>query len=633
MATSMDIFKFVEVHEWDDFLKKIENRKIVIFGATEIAKELVKFLPYKIECYVDNDSKKWGKYINDIFIDTPEILLSATEQTVVLVTNNYFKEISNQINEYNNDKVDVIDYGKLLIKTKSAIKIEGYYKKYCKYIEEILSDAKQGTYSDFKNSKPIGVVVYSYLFTNVPWYFITLSLLLKYSGYNVMIIWDDLSIQSDMVLDWDGASDIQNEYVEKSIKLVNEKFCIPYIKISEISKIDLSKEDFNEVDRLSEINTLWKYRKSSMNDEITDYKSKYAKILEWNLKHIKKLFRTVEFDKIVMLTGIYDNMGLYSWVSDTVNIEASSIDISPNGGFVSTNFPCCHQMDIKKILDNNLLKTEFTNKVIKIGEETFKTKIDSNVQNFKEGLWQKKAYRRDSFVEKYDVIIPLNISWDAAALKKERLFDTVEQWVIETIEFVLNNTEGSVAVRQHPAESFVDSANHFFLKYNDIEVKYKSGEDLYNKLIKLYGNNSRFRYIKSEEDINTYELIEKSKVVLPHTSTVGLEAMLMGKNVLLASDAYYSNIGILDLIPSKEDYFSMIKHYIDNNVELNETTIRTVKLAYGLVKLNFFNPIFSISSVEWIDLCFFDLLNDKDTIKILKIIGEGIPLSVLNAME
>ncbi len=95
---------------FDNLKNKIEksNSKILMFGAGAIgqvsAPEILKDydLLDKVDCYLDNNEKKWGTYIemfgNRYEVKSPDYLNHCGENTVILLNISRFSEVINQLN-------------------------------------------------------------------------------------------------------------------------------------------------------------------------------------------------------------------------------------------------------------------------------------------------------------------------------------------------------------------------------------------------------------------------------------------------------------------------------------------------------------------------------------------------------
>lgn len=145
-----------------------------------------------------------------------------------------------------------------------------------------------------------------------------------------------------------------------------------------------------------------------------------------------------------------------------------------------------------------------------------------------------------------------------------------------------------------------------------------------------FGNNPRFTYISSDDEINTYNLIKSAKLVLPHTSTIGIESVLLGKPVVMATYSYYSNMSFVKKAKSKEEYFFMIKNILNcSSKQLSNTSLEQAKLCYALMMLTSIQTKFTdINMNWWVIKSFEKLLNNKNIKDILSIFESGDPIDI-----
>ncbi len=52
----------------------------------------------------------------------------------------------------------------------------------------------------------------------------------------------------------------------------------------------------------------------------------------------------------------------------------------------------------------------------------------------------------------YDILVPLNISWDTAALALDTAFPTVRDWLGALLEWLATRPGLKLCIRQHPRE-------------------------------------------------------------------------------------------------------------------------------------------------------------------------------------
>ena len=212
-------------------------------------------------------------------------------------------------------------------------------------------------------------------------------------------------------------------------------------------------------------------------------------------------------------------------------------------------------------------------------------------------------------IDAYDVVIPFNIFWDSAALMGNELFSDEVEWLNQTLEYLMWETNCSVMLREHPAQNKIKE----FL-YCNYEEKLP--------IIKNYPE--RIRYVKAADKVNTYQYIQQCKLVLPHTSTMGVEAAMMGKNVILHSHVYYEDIEIAYKAKSKDDYFEKVKYYLENpELKICRNTDNAY-LAYYYQMKRIFPTKFSECFIEWMEKTLEEVNLMQGVEEIVGVLGENI---------
>jgi hypothetical protein len=148
-----------------------------------------------------------------------------------------------------------------------------------------------------------------------------------------------------------------------------------------------------------------------------------------------------------------------------------------------------------------------------------------------------------------DIVVPLNYRLDTAAMCRQRLFPSVNEWMRALVNWAQSHPDISIVFRQHPCEKI---------------PAYRSKED-YSWLSE--GSASNIRFIAAEDSVNTYDLLAGCRIVLPYSSRVGIEGGIFGKAVVLAAHAYYEKMAFVQAAHSKEAYFDLIEMSLKNPVE------------------------------------------------------------------
>jgi hypothetical protein len=92
------------------------------------------------------------------------------------------------------------------------------------------------------------------------------------------------------------------------------------------------------------------------------------------------------------------------------------------------------------------------------------------------------------------------------------------------------------------------------------------------------------RWIGAAEAVNTYDLIRAAKVVLPHTSTVGVEAALLGRPVVLSTRVYYEGFSFVWNPATREEFFGLLEEALAGGLVVGEAARKEAALAYFMTQ-------------------------------------------------
>ena len=122
-----------------------------------------------------------------------------------------------------------------------------------------------------------------------------------------------------------------------------------------------------------------------------------------------------------------------------------------------------------------------------------------------------------------------NIVWDTAVIDRDICFSGLFDWVRYCINCFKNKPHEILVIRVHPAE---------------VRLHIKTLERLQDRIEKEFPHlPENVRVVRAENSISTYHLIEIAHRVIVYTSTVGLEAALMSKEVLVCARTHYRDKG------------------------------------------------------------------------------------------
>ena len=399
---------------------------------------------------------------------------------------------------------------------------------------------------------------------------------------------------------------------------------------------ELSPEDAQECERIAEYSVSWSKWYNIWNScfrSANSIREDFARIFKRNLSYINDFFDKNHFDTINAITALHKMAGVYCYAAEKRNMRVSSQDGISGSTVISANGPASYGRDIPLFL--NKMWGEISNKkaILDRSAQMWKERKkastdfghmshDEYMRNRKEKGYDKTIMQspQEENITSYDVVIPLNVSNDGAALGVSSIFDSMKQWLEKTLDYIINKLNGTVLIREHPVGKILPS--------------YMASAELYTifpEILKPYIGNKNLCYIKSEEEINLYQYIEKCKVLIPWTSTVGVEAGLMGKNVLIHTDVYYQNAAFATRAKNQDEYFENIRRCITEN----KTLIMDKQLAYEDALKYFYYTMnrilitdFTIVNFNdgiWNFESFIDLIHAQGVDEIVKVVAEGIP--------
>lgn len=137
-----------------------------------------------------------------------------------------------------------------------------------------------------------------------------------------------------------------------------------------------------------------------------------------------------------------------------------------------------------------------------------------------------------------------HLNWDNAFTYAPMAFDTVESWIIETIQVLSILPEVTWLIKIHPAEVFLGTAEGI---QNLIEKEFP----------KLPSN---IRIIPADSDINIYGLYSILDGGVTVFGTPGLETALLGKPVIVAGESHYVDKGFTYDGLAKSKYLELLRN-------------------------------------------------------------------------
>lgn len=192
-----------------------------------------------------------------------------------------------------------------------------------------------------------------------------------------------------------------------------------------------------------------------------------------------------------------------------------------------------------------------------------------------------------------------NVLWDADIHFEEGLFDNSIDWIVQSIRYLIKNTNKNIYLRVHPGEikGFISSRVRC--------------DDLIPDDIK---NNERVIIFPAEHTINSYFLARKCEINVVYGSKIGIDLAALGHCVVVAGDCWTRGKDVTIDPKSRSEYFN----YLSSNNLPTKSLTRALDFAYylyfeKLVKFDFVEKRKGDPPFELRKDLFLSDIDDKDS--------------------
>jgi hypothetical protein len=165
-------------------------------------------------------------------------------------------------------------------------------------------------------------------------------------------------------------------------------------------------------------------------------------------------------------------------------------------------------------------------------------------------FWPEMRGLDPEFLKKaarFKQIVPVftNVIYDTSQVDTNVTFTHMFGWLDQVLEIIRRHPETLFVIRAHPDEIRPGKESR-----QSVQMWVSANQ------VDILPNVS---FIPPREYLSSYELIGRSKFVLVYNSSIGLEATLMGKPVICASSARYTQYPIVHFPQTPEGYLEKVE--------------------------------------------------------------------------
>jgi hypothetical protein len=186
-----------------------------------------------------------------------------------------------------------------------------------------------------------------------------------------------------------------------------------------------------------------------------------------------------------------------------------------------------------------------------------------------------------------------SVVWDACLHYESNAFDSLKDWMLQTIDYFADRQDLQLVVRVHPAEV------SGFVKSRD-----KMAEAISERFPVLPPN---VKVVRPEDEFSTYSLIDNANAVLVYSTKTGIEASAAGARVIVAGEAWVRNKGFTRDATSPETYREFLDELPYKTSLEPELRRRALQYAYHF----FFRRMIDLPFIELAGPAIFEIRVDS----------------------
>jgi hypothetical protein len=149
---------------------------------------------------------------------------------------------------------------------------------------------------------------------------------------------------------------------------------------------------------------------------------------------------------------------------------------------------------------------------------------------------------------KYVVPVFTNVIFDTSQPHANVLFSHMFAWLDEVLEVAKGHPETLFVIRAHPDEVRPGKASRESVAD---WARDRGVESLANVI-----------FVNADQYFSSYEMVQRAKFVMIYNSTIGMEASILGKPVLCAGKARFTQLETVYFPSSQQDYLEQLESFL-----------------------------------------------------------------------
>lgn len=462
----------------------------------------------------------------------------------------------------------------------------------------------------FPASSKVGILVSPWMQTAVPFFNVEIAFELQRRGCDVHLIVDCKNVFSNITWPQESAE------IRRLVAALRGRFTVHDLDDLSLpgrsgSHPELETLIMENAVRLAQGET-------SAGDLLSEQSGDGGDALRKHYAVVTDFLAAHKFDWLLVPGGVWVSSGLFCMAAEASGMDYTTYDSGEGSLWFAMRGVAAHSHDLSQVLATVVARRQTLgsawNSMLKTANARLRQRMDGKDE------WNLQLTPAGSSEsEKFDIFVPLNSRWDAAALMRNRLFSSVAAWLEFLADYVSKRPHLTMAVRQHPGERYPG---------------FGAGDDWESILTKNGDAGGRIRFFAAESPVNSYDFVGKASVVLPFTSRIGIEAAMLGRPVVVSSRCFYGNSGFCHDAITVADYEQLIDRAVAGELSPDREAVDLATIAYFLIENCMelktpFTPMPQDYS-RWMDVPPSELWKRPETSMIASSLIRRVPLGVAN---
>lgn len=389
-------------------------------------------------------------------------------------------------------------------------------------------------------NRTAGVLVTPWLDTAVPMFCIEIALALRARGWRPVFLWDVTQLTFNNV----------TPTALKALPGLRARLQ-DFGDIVDVAAESVGPTFAEDFDLLVKENAIWTTKGEQTAEEFVRTRLGLKAEFEAHASRIFQALQRHRLDWVFVPGGVFGLSGLYVRAAQALDLDFTTFDSGLGGVILTHRGVAGHYSDLPEAQAKVEADLRARPEVL--------ARIEADLaQSVKDRQESKDIIKIQTVLPTgrtdlaSDILICLNYRADTAALCRTKVFPSVEAWIVAVIRFAKQHGNLRVNVRPHPVVR---------------RAAARTTDDLETVVLREDPDGLVTRWIAADAPVSSYDLLATTKVVLPFTSTIGIEAVYHGKPVVVGSHVFYDTMGFVSKADTEAEYFRYIDEALAGRLE------------------------------------------------------------------